>query len=132
MYLDRQPGTTPGNKGRAKAPRPQVLTRAGYCQEIELPLLLQKKKHCKRTDQSQSQTCAYGSGCTCKGLLRHQSRCTVDTLVLAHNSAERQREWMAFLLVLGWSELRGLRGLSVKLLLYLGKSHGLSRLHQMA
>lgn len=58
LHLDRQPGIALENKGKVKAQRPQLLTGAGYCQEIKLPLLLQKKTTCESTDLSQSQTCA--------------------------------------------------------------------------
>ena len=56
LHLDRQPAITLGNKGKAKAQWPHLLTGAGYCQEVKLPLLLQKKTHCESTDLSQRQT----------------------------------------------------------------------------
>lgn len=93
------------NKGRAKAQRPQLLTGAGYCQEIKLPLLLQKKTHCESTDLSEGQTCASTSGWTRKDTT--SVGYPGGKLVLTHNSAERQREWLAFWFVLGWSELKG-------------------------
>lgn len=49
-----------GNKGKGKAEGPHLLTGAGYRQEVKLPLLLQRKTHCERTDLSQSQTCCLG------------------------------------------------------------------------
>lgn len=60
LHWDKQPGVALGNKGKGKAEGPHLLTGAGYRQEVKLPLLLQKKTHCERTDLSQSQTCCLG------------------------------------------------------------------------
>lgn len=55
LHLHRKPGIALGHKGKAKTEQQHLLTRAGYCQEVKLPLLLQKKTHCESTDLSQSQ-----------------------------------------------------------------------------
>lgn len=60
LHWDKQPGIALGNKGKDKAERPHPLTGAGYRQEIKLPLLLQRKTRCERTDLSQNQTCCLG------------------------------------------------------------------------
>lgn len=62
LRLFRPPGIALGNKGKAKAEWLHLLTGAGYCQEVKLPLLLQKKTYCEITELSQSQTVLSSSG----------------------------------------------------------------------
>lgn len=57
LHLDRQTGIALGNKGKAKAERLHLLTRAGDCQEVKLPLLLQKKTYYEITKLSESELC---------------------------------------------------------------------------
>lgn len=92
LHLLRPPGIALGNKGKAKAEWPHLLTRAGYCQEVKLPLLLQKKTHCEIMELSQSQTVLSSSGWTRRrDVQTHRAGYKVEKRVLTHNSAQRHR-----------------------------------------
>lgn len=71
LHLARPPGIALGNKEKAKAERPHLLTGTGYCQEVKLPLLLQKKTYCEITELSQSRTVLSSSGGHAKGMFGH-------------------------------------------------------------
>lgn len=90
LHLARPPGIALGNKEKAKAERPHLLTGAGYCQEVKLPLLLQKKTYCEITELSQSQTVLSSSGRTCKrDVQTHRAGYKVENMAFTHNSAQR-------------------------------------------
>lgn len=100
LHWGKQPGIALGNKEKDKAERPHPLTGAGYRQEIKLPLLLQRKTRCERTDLSQSQTCCLGLRVDMqRGCPGHAVEKVIVSWFRREALHPRDKEgWMAFLI----------------------------------
>lgn len=71
LHLDRQTGIALANKGKANAERLHLLTGAGDCQEVKLPLLLQKKTYYEIIKLSKSKLCLAAQDGHTKGIFRY-------------------------------------------------------------
>lgn len=69
--MDKQTGIALGNKGKASAEQLHLLTGAGDCQEVKLPLLLQKKTYYEITKLSESKLCLAAQSGHAKGIFRY-------------------------------------------------------------